>query len=294
MHVQSLRVVGLLLACIAGIGIVDYLTGPDVGFSLFYLAPIVWSGWYLDRSSSVTLAAAASISWLIADIAWHGATVVSLWNGFTRVGIYFSMAWLTSRLRMEQRQLQETNAKLQVLLDQEKLLARTDSLTELANRRQLIDELKKALARSHRTDMPIALAYVDLDQFKRFNDRQGRLAGDGVLRAIAEVLTAHASVNALAARVGGDEFVVLFEQCGEQTAESVAARLLADLKTVVSTLTKDTVGINIGVACFERPPLSPDAVIDHADAAMFCAKARGANSMYVTRLSTEAAPASQG
>ena len=287
----SWKTVSLLVACIAGFGVLDYLTGPDVGFSLFYLAPIVWSGWYIGGSASVTLAAAASISWLVADIAWHGVTIVALWNGFTRVGIYFSMAWLTSRLRMEQHQLQAANAKLQVLLDQEKVLARTDPLTGLANRRQFIDDLKPAIARSHRTDMPLALAYIDVDQFKRFNDRQGRLAGDSVLRAIAEVLTAHASVNAAAARVGGDEFVVLFEQCSEHTAESVAARLLADLKNVVGTLTKDTVGISIGVACFDRPPLSPEAVIDHADAAMFCAKARGANSIYVTRLWTEAAPA---
>ena len=286
--------VGLcLLACIVVIGIVDYLTGPDVGFSLFYLAPIVWSAWYVNRAVSVSLAMAAAASWLSADVAWHGVTPVSMWNGFTRAGIYFAMAWLTSGLRMEQHQLQEANAQLQVMLDQEKILARTDSLTALPNRRQFVDELKRAVARSHRTDMPIAVVYLDLDRFKPFNDRNGRLAGDGVLRSIAEVLTTYAAGNGVAARLGGDEFALLLEQCTEQPAEGVAARLLQDLKNVVGVLTKGTVGINIGVACFERPPLSPEALIDHADAAMFCAKARGANAMYVTRLPSEPTPVIQ-
>jgi diguanylate cyclase (GGDEF)-like protein len=293
MRRSDASVIALLFACIAAIGFVDYVTGPDVGFSLFYLVPIVWSGWHINRTASVALALTAGASWLSAEVAWHGMTLVSLWNGFTRIGIYVAMAWLTSRLHAEQCQLQEANAKLQALLDHEKVLARTDSLTSLPNRRQFVDELKRAIARSHRTNMPIAVAYLDIDRFKPYNDRCGRVAGDGVLRSISEVLATHATGNGVAARVGGDEFALLLEQCTEKSAETSVARLLEDLQNIVGKLTSGAVGINIGVACFESPPLLPEAVIDHADAAMFCAKARGANSMFVTRLSTEPVPATR-
>ena len=128
---------------------------------------------------------------------------------------------------------------------------------------------------------------MDLDNFKLFNDRNGRLAGDAVLRSIADVLATYTAGNSVAARLGGDEFGLLLEQCTESAADSIARRLFQDLVVVVGNLTKDTVGINIGVACFERPPLSPEAVIDHADAAMFCAKAQGQNGIYVTNIVAE-------
>jgi diguanylate cyclase (GGDEF)-like protein len=280
-------VAALLVGSVVVIGVADYLTGPDVGFSLFYLAPIVWCAWHINRVMSFALVALASGFWLAAEIAWRGVSLVSFWNGFTRIGIYLGMAWLTSRLRAEQRQLHELNARLQVMLDHEKLLARTDSLTTLPNRRLFIDELKRATARSHRLSAPVAVAYLDLDGFKTFNDRNGRVAGDAVLRAIADVLTTHLSGNGIAARLGGDEFGILLEQCTQEAADNFARRVFQDLLVVVGNLTKDTVGINIGVACFERPPLSPDAVIDHADAAMFCAKAQGHNGIYVTHIAAE-------
>lgn len=276
-----------LAGCVVFIGVADYLTGPDVGFSLLYLAPIVWSAWHIDRATSLALVVLASGFWLGAEIAWRGVNVVSLWNGFTRIGIYLGMAWLTGRLQTEQRQLHEINAKLHVMLEHEKLLARTDSLTTLPNRRLFVDELKRATARSHRTNAPLAVVYLDLDSFKSFNDRHGRLAGDGVLRSIGDVLATYTVGNSVAARLGGDEFGLLLEQCTEAAADSIARRLFHDLMVVVGNLTKDAVGINIGVACFARPPLSPGAVIDHADAAMFCAKAQGHNGIYVTNIIAE-------
>ena len=281
----SRPLISLLLAgCVVLIGIGDYLTGPNVGFSLFYLVPIVWSAWHIDRATSFALVALASTFWLGSEVAWRGVNVISLWNGFTRIGIYLGMAWLTGRLRAEQQQLHDINARLQAMLDHERLLARTDSLTTLPNRRLFVDELKRATARSHRINAPLAVAYLDLDAFKAFNDRHGRLAGDAVLRSIADVLTTYKTANSVAARLGGDEFGLLLEQCTQPAADSIARRLFQDLTVIVGNLTKNTVGINIGVACFERPPLSPEAVIDNADAAMFCAKAQGQNGLYVTHI----------
>src|SRR5688500_3629402 len=124
-----------MAACVVIIGIVAYLTGSNVGFSLFSLAPIVWCAWHVDRPTSLALVVLASGFWLGAEVAWRGINVISLWNVFTRLGIYLAMAWLTHRLRTEQRQLRDINVKLQAMLDDEQLLARTDALTTLPIRR---------------------------------------------------------------------------------------------------------------------------------------------------------------
>jgi diguanylate cyclase (GGDEF)-like protein len=283
----------VLVISVAAIGVLDYLTGPNVGFSLFYLAPIVWSAWHSNRLTWLTLVALASASWIGAEIAWRGVNLVSLWNGFTRVGIYLSMAWLTSRLRGEHEQLRELNAKLQQMLEEEQVLARTDALTKLPNRRLFIDELRRAVSRSRHSNTPIAVAYMDLDRFKTFNDRYGHVAGDAVLRSVGEVLMAHVRGNDVAARLGGDEFGILLEQCTPQTADITVRRLLENLNTTVNDLAREPVGISIGVAYFECPPLSADAVIDHADAAMYCAKAQGNNRIYVTNIAAEPLPTQQ-
>lgn len=283
----------LLAGGVAGIGLIDYFSGPDVGFSLFYLAPIVWSGWQGDRSASLVLALLASALWLMADVAWHGLNVISLWNGFTRLGIYVSIAWLTGRVRTDQEQLRALNGRLQELLEHEQHLARTDALTTLPNRRLFVDELRRAAARSHRAKTPLAVAYLDLDRFKAFNDRFGHLAGDAVLTAVGKVLASHVRGNDLAARLGGDEFGVLLDNCTEDTARITSTRLLDELKTTLADVAKGEVGMSIGVACFDGPPLSPETVIDHADAAMYCAKGQGTNSLFVTHLSAERAAAPQ-
>jgi diguanylate cyclase (GGDEF)-like protein len=281
---------GLLAGCVGTIGTVDYLTGPEVGFSLFYLVPIVWSGWNVGRSSSVALALLASAFWFGADTAWHGVNVISVWNGFTRFGIYISMAWLTTRIRTDQQQLQVLNARLQELLAHEQHLARSDSLTGLPNRRLFVEELRRAFARSHRSRAPIAVAYLDLDRFKAFNDRSGHPAGDSVLCRIADELRRQVRGNDVAARLGGDEFALLLDQCSEDAARATAMRVMAQMTRALEEVANGQVGVSIGVACFDGPTLIPERAIDHADAAMYCAKGQGTNRVYVTRLASEYVP----
>lgn len=92
----------LVLAVIA-IGVVDYATGPDIGFSLFYLVPIALAGWWLGRVSGSLTASAAAIIWTLADIAASAemTLAVSIWNGFTRLVIFNAIALLLVRVRRE-------------------------------------------------------------------------------------------------------------------------------------------------------------------------------------------------
>ena len=104
----------LLLIAIATLGLVDYATGPDYGFSLFYLIPIVAVGWFGYRTEAVTTGVAASIAWLVADyFSFHAALPVTLWNAFTRMAIFVAMGFMMSRLREERELLRRTNEELE-------------------------------------------------------------------------------------------------------------------------------------------------------------------------------------
>ena len=276
-----IRPVGPLLgATILLIGVADYVTGPSIGFSLFYLAPIVLAGWHVSIAWALTLAAVAACSWIAAEVAWNGVNAVSLWNGFTRAGIYVAMGWLTARVREDQRQLHALNARLQTLLEEEQQLARTDSLTGLANRRLFIDELRRAIARSRRLQAPLAIAYIDFDNFKQLNDRMGHVAGDDLLRKASRILAKDIRGNEVAARLGGDEFALLLETCDAPAARAGITRLFEQLSDAIGAGRMRTT-VSVGVACFDSPPLEPEALIDQADAAMYCAKGKGGNQVYV-------------
>jgi diguanylate cyclase (GGDEF)-like protein len=280
----------LLAGCVVLIGAVDYLTGPDIGFSLFYLVPIVVGAWYGERALGVALALLAAAVWIAADTAWQGVTLVSMWNGFTRLGIYISMGWLITRVREDQRELRALNTKLEELLQHEQHLARTDPLTGLPNRRLFVDELRRATARIHRSAKPIAVTYIDLDGFKAFNDRMGHAAGDLVLRRVAELLAGQVRGTDVAARLGGAQFGVLLDQCTEENARITITRLIDQLTVALAEVGSSDVGVSIGVACFEDESFAPEAMIDHADAAMYCAKGQGRNGIYITRLGASGAP----
>src|SRR5438034_8416734 len=135
----------LLAAALISLGVLDYLTGPDIGFSLFYLVPIAWGSWYCSRPVGFSLALLATACWMGADLSWHGVNAVSIWNGFVRFGIYVSIAWLTSRVRHDSDELHRVNDQLRALLNEEQQVSRTDVLTGLPNRRMFLEALRSAI-----------------------------------------------------------------------------------------------------------------------------------------------------
>lgn len=98
---RQLSLTALCLIAVASICLVDLATGPDIGFSLFYLIPVVVAAWYVGRASGLVLAVAAALAWLFADTANRGIVSLgpSIWNGFTRLVIFLAIAWLLDRQR---------------------------------------------------------------------------------------------------------------------------------------------------------------------------------------------------
>lgn len=148
--------------------------------------------------------------------------------------------------------------------------ARTDPLTGLANRRQLRDFLQHALGRAERCDEPMAVAMLDLDHFKRFNDTFGHVAGDRVLVAFAQHLRERLRAQDVAARFGGEEFCLLLPN----TSTADAQQLIEDLRASVARQAGERVTFSAGIAQ-ARPLESDEDLIARADAALYRAKADG-------------------
>lgn len=179
-------------------------------------------------------------------------------------------ARLAAEVERLQQQLEAARAQLAVL----EAHADIDPLTDLANRRAFERELARALAYVKRHGIGAALLYLDLDDFKRINDRHGHSAGDAVLRAVASVLGRHVRESDLVARIGGDEFALLLWNCDEANAVAKALALEASIgrTTAVHDGTVLRVGGSVGVATL-LPRDEPAEAIARADRAMYARKA---------------------
>ena len=147
-------------------------------------------------------------------------------------------------------------------------LARIDGLTSLPNRRAWDEELVKALHRARRTAQPCAIALLDLDYFKRYNDTHGHQAGDALLRETAQSLSAKLRAGDLIARYGGEEFALLLHGCDGENALKFFERLQG------ATLQDQT--FSAGVAETDGKE-EGTAALQRADEALYRAKAGGRN-----------------
>jgi diguanylate cyclase (GGDEF)-like protein/PAS domain S-box-containing protein len=158
-------------------------------------------------------------------------------------------------------------------------LAYHDPLTGLPNRLLVEQELDLALARARRAGGAAALMFVDLDDFKEVNDRLGHATGDRLLTAVAGRLRGVLRSSDVLARQGGDEFLVLLADLADDAAlaaESVGAKLLEALRDpFVIGGTELRTGASIGVSLYPIDGAETEALMRHADAAMYEAKAAG-------------------
>ena len=150
-------------------------------------------------------------------------------------------------------------------------LALHDSLTGLANRAHLSDQLELALA----TDDDIAVLFLDLDGFKAVNDTLGHSIGDNLLMAVAARLSQLAPEKAIVARIGGDEFVVALRGADALLATSVAGEIITALMApVVLDEREATVRVSVGIA-YRGPGMSLRELLHKADQALYAAKRGG-------------------
>lgn len=158
--------------------------------------------------------------------------------------------------------------------------AMRDSLTEIHNRRYLMERLSAETAKAARIGSPLALLMIDVDRFKDVNDAHGHPVGDIVLREVARSCAACVRPYDVLARFGGEEFAVLMADTPFAEAMAVAERMRDEVSRMRVAL--DAAGVlgatvSIGVSLLEAGETAPGALIARADAALYEAKRRGRN-----------------
>lgn len=157
--------------------------------------------------------------------------------------------------------------------------AHHDALTGLPNRRLLLDRLRQAIAQSERSRLTLAVAFIDLDDFKPVNDRFGHDAGDLLLQEVARRLSHAVRGGDTVARLGGDEFVLALVGVHHlREIEDTLRRVLDDIRRPYLVADQQvTVGASIGVAVYPDDGGDPEVLLQHADIAMYECKHEGRN-----------------
>ena len=160
-----------------------------------------------------------------------------------------------------------------------KLLAETDPLTWLFNRRHFDRRLQAEADRAKRSEHLLALLMIDVDGFKRINDSHGHRVGDQVLKSVAAAIREAVRVYDVPTRYGGDEFAILLPDADTESAARVGRRILEKLAKaeMPEQMAKagERVALSIGVSTFPRPAVDTAGLVESADSAMYDAKAAG-------------------
>ena len=257
---RALRIAALALVVI---GTVDHLAPERLSLSAVYLFPILVAGWNCGWRWAAAFAMLAFANQLAGGVLQAPRTAdlfyfeVTMANRFVT---YLLVVFLIGQLRQ--------------LYDRERDSARLDELTGVANRRGFYEVLEHEIARHERSGRAFCVAYLDCDRFKAVNDNLGHAAGDRLLRAVATTLAQALRRSDSLASLGGDEFAILLPETDAHQAGEVVHKLRDALGAMTAREGFD-VTFSIGVSAFLSVPPSVDRAIDHADGAMYAAKAAG-------------------
>jgi diguanylate cyclase (GGDEF)-like protein len=277
---SSVQIVCLGLLLTGLVGQIDYITGIEISFSVFYLLPIALVTWYAQRWIGYSLCCISAIVWLLSDHL-SGATysywLIPIWNALVRLSFFFMTAFLLGELKG--------------YLKSEEALARTDGLTHLLNGRAFKDVTSRSINLAARHGHPVVLGYIDVDNFKGINDKAGHDEGDRVLQAVAESLNNSIRSTDVAGRLGGDEFAVFMPEIGAEGARIAFNKLHAALNQMASAHNWP-IGFSMGIAIFPTAPSGIDEALKIGDSLMYRVKQSGKNNvMYEEQGSQEVAAA---
>lgn len=181
---------GIILVTV--VGYANHHAGLEISASIFYLLPVGLVSWCAGRREGGFIALASSVAWYVAD--WYAGReyshpVIHYWNMAVMFGFFFTMSFTLSGLKEA--------------LEEEKKLARVDSLTGVANPRYFGELAAQEIERCRRYKHPLTLLYMDCDNFKAVNDQFGHQTGNQLLRLVAAALRKNTRITDIVARMGG-------------------------------------------------------------------------------------------
>jgi diguanylate cyclase len=169
--------------------------------------------------------------------------------------------------------------QLKLLQNQLEILATTDPLTGVFNRRHFIELTEKEINRSQRSKVPLSIAMIDIDNFKRINDTYGHTIGDLVLKELVALCNNNLRTYDILGRLGGEEFAITTVGCALQEAYSLSDRLREKVANhIIHAGGKDiSIKISIGVSELSGNMENVDSILNRADQALYLAKNAGRN-----------------
>jgi diguanylate cyclase (GGDEF)-like protein len=266
---SSVTVITFSLILLALLGWVDHLTG-DYSLIVFYLVPVSLVAWFVNRPAGMLFCLLAVLTRLAADegpaFFTQNFTLINAplhyWNECVELLFLLIMSLLFSALRRN--------------LDTEKNLASIDPLTGALNRRAFFDIAEYEFNRSRRYGHATSMAYIDLDNFKDINDRQGHAVGDNLLVTVTRTISAHIRSTDILSRFGGDEFVILLPETPGEAAATVLTKIHDQLNRAMAA-NNWPVSFSIGAVTYAKPPPSVEEIIRKADMLMYEDKRSGKN-----------------
>jgi diguanylate cyclase (GGDEF)-like protein len=267
-----------------GLGIIwlDAQIPPEFSLTIFYVLPISWITWYVNKKMGLLLAFFCSASQFFVNFNVEYSLIkvnthsyyllVNTWNSIIRLLFFLFIINLLAAFKES--------------LEREKRLARTDFLTGIANSRSFFERVELLVQQAKRSQVSITLAYIDIDDFKKINDQFGHLTGDILLKEVAETIQNNIRVIDIVARLGGDEFAIFLSKTTFESAQTILNRIQNEL-TLAMQDKKWPVSFSMGAVTFKYPPDSIEKMIEKADNLMYFVKQHGKNSLkheYLTEL----------
>jgi diguanylate cyclase (GGDEF)-like protein len=250
---------GVLLLLI--VAFLDFSTGVELSFSIFYLIPIFLFTWAINGNIGIAVACISAGIWLAIEVIsgpQYSNSFIYFWNAIIRLGFFLLPVLLVRNL------------------EQEKKHARTDFLTGAMNTRSFHYMAQREIDLSSRYQHPFTVAFIDIDNFKTINDTFGHTFGDMVLRSISQNIQRNLRKTDIIARVGGDEFAILLPEVDGETARATITKMQHKLMEEMLE-NKWPITFSIGVITLKAPKLTVDEILGFADKMMYSVKNHGKN-----------------
>jgi len=242
--------------------------GPRVGIFVAALSSVAYTATVLLEATGRLPYGPAAPSWAAAGTPpVRDALVATLMVSGLVFGCAFIVVRVLGVLRQREEQLVQANHRLEAL-------SKLDPLTQIYNRRHLVERIEEELQWVGR-GRSMAVIMIDLDRFKRMNDERGHLAGDALLRKLSEAIAECARRTDVVGRYGGDEFVVLLPDTDASSARAAAFRMVEEVRAASTRFDPDvlvTASGGIGVA---RDDDTVQSLLERADRAAYEAKQDG-------------------
>jgi diguanylate cyclase (GGDEF)-like protein len=253
------RVLATLILVVT-IGALDLLPGARVSLTPLYVLPVAFAGWYLSRAIALAIASGAAMLPLLGVLVPPVLPPQPLLDTVVRL-VSFSILVVGA-------------AMLRGAFDH----ARSDELTGIAGEPAFAYSVAAELQRARRYGRALTVAYIDIDSFKSLNEQVGRYAGDAVLRSTARALRRMLRKSDVVARVGDDEFAILFPEAGFGAAQGAIEKIRVHLPGALER-GSHTLKFCIGAASFATAPETVDALLGAAQRQLREAKHKGPGSL---------------